>query len=744
MTEVVLHNFGGFPRGASPQGGVIRDSAGNLYGTASGGGTSNAGVVYRVDTAGHQKVLYNFTGGANGGGPMAGVIGDSAGNLYGTTQGGGDVSACGGVGCGVVYKLDATGDETVLYTFTGGTDGGMPIAGVIRDAHGNLYGTASEGGATGFGLVYKLDATGHLTVLYNFTGHADGAYPTTGVIRDSAGNLYGTTATGGAFSATHIDGEGVVYKLDAAGQETVLYTFTGGTDGGMPFAVIRDSAGNLYGAAEEGGVGGGVVYKLDTAGQETVLYNFSPGQVPFSGVSRDSAGNLYGTTITYPWNTGTVYQVDTTGNETVLYSFTGGADGGAPKAGVVLDAAGNLYGTTWTGGPANAGVVYKLDVTGDETVLYGFPGGAGGGGNPWGGVIRDSAGNLYGTSSAGGTSNAGIVYKLDAAGREKVLYNFTGGADGGDHGTNPLSGVIGDSAGNLYGTTYYGGTANAGVVYKLDAAGQETVLHSFTGGADGANPWAGVIRDSSGNLYGTTQGGGTASAGVVYKVDTAGNETILYTFTGDGGANPLGGVIRDSAGNLYGTTVTSSTNQGLVYKLDATGQETVLYRFTGGADGAYPSASLIRDSAGNLYGTTQSGGDMRACNGSGCGVVFKLDTTGHETVLYSFTGRADGASPHFAGVTRDSAGNLYGTTVSGGTGNCGISGLLGCGVVFELDTAGNETVLYSFTGGPDGGQPYAGVILDSAGNVYGTTWLGGLDSTGVVFELKPVTAAPAH
>jgi hypothetical protein len=125
-------------------------------------------------------------------------------------------------------------------------------------------------------------------------------------------------------------------------------------------------------------------------------------------------------------------------------------------------------------------------------------------------------------------------------------------------------------------------------------------------------------------------------------------------------------------------------------------------------------------------------------------VVFKLDTTGHETVLYSFTGRADGASPHFAGVTRDSAGNLYGTTVSGGTGNCGISGLLGCGVVFELDTAGNETVLYSFTGGPDGGQPYAGVILDSAGNVYGTTWLGGLDSTGVVFELKPVTAAPAH
>ena len=193
------------------------------------------------------------------------------------------------------------------------------------------------------------------------------------------------------------------------------------------------------------------------------------------------------------------------------------------------------------------------------------------------------------------------MYKLDSAGHETVLYSFTGGADGGD----PQSGVIRDSAGNLYGTTFLGGTGNAGVVYKLDSAGHETVLYSFTF-ADGSQPTAGVIRDSAGNLYGTTELGGPASQGVVYKLDTTGNYTVLYSFTGgaDGGY-PFAGVIRDSAGNLYGTTQYGGTaQQGVVYRLDTAGHETVLHSFTGGADGSRPNAGVIRDSAGNLYGTT--------------------------------------------------------------------------------------------------------------------------------------------
>ena len=187
----MLHNFASPPKGASPYAGVIRDSAGNLYGTTFGGGTAGRGVVYKLDTAGHETVLYSFTGGADGGDPYAGVIRDSAGDLYGTTFGGG------AAGAGVVYKLDPADHETVLYSFTGGADGGNPYAGVIPDSAGDLYGTTFGGGAAGAGVVYKLDPADHETVLYSFTGGADGGNPYAGVIPDSAGNLYGTTYGGG-------------------------------------------------------------------------------------------------------------------------------------------------------------------------------------------------------------------------------------------------------------------------------------------------------------------------------------------------------------------------------------------------------------------------------------------------------------------------------------------------------------------------------------------------------------------
>jgi len=731
-SEIVLHNFACPPKGATPYAGVIRDSAGDLYGTTYQGGTANAGVVYKLSAAGKETILYSFTGGADGANPYAGVILDSAGNLYGTTSRGGTPNA------GVVFKLTA-GKETILYSFTGGADGANPYGGVIRDSAGNLYGTTYQGGAANSGVVYKVDATGQETVLYSF-GQArtfDGRNPSGGVVRDSAGNLYGTTTYGG-YSPPCPEGCGTVYMLNTNDQETVLYNFLGSGGGANPYSgVVLDSAGNLYGTtsggANDGYFGPGVLYKLNATGQETVLYSFTGGAdggSPYAGVIRDSAGNLYGTT--YNGGTGTcyggcgvVYKLDVAGNEEVLYNFTGGPDGSSPLAGVALDSAGNLYGTTQNGGSAaNAGVVYELDATGQETALYSFAG-AGDGAIPYAGVVRDSAGNLYGTTYQGGTANAGVVYKLGAAGKETILYSFTGGADGAD----PYAGVILDSAGNLYGTTVNGGAAGAGVVYKVATTGQETILYSFTGGADGANPYARVIFDSAGNLYGTTVNGGAAGAGVVYKVATTGQETVLYSFKGgtDGGG-PSAGVIRDSAGNLYGTTYYGGTADfGVIYKLDTTGHETVLYSLPRVAEwGPGTNSGVVRDSAGNLYGTTAYGG------ASGAGVVYKVATTGQETVLYSFTGGADGANP-YAGVILDSVGNLYGTSEGGGT----ASGESGYGVVFELNATGTETVLHAFTGTPDGAKPYSGVIRDSAGDLYGTTYSGGKATTGVVFKLKP-------
>jgi uncharacterized repeat protein (TIGR03803 family) len=198
----------------------------------------------------------------------------------------------------------------------------------------------------------------------------------------------------------------------------------------------------------------------------------------------------------------------------VLYNFTGGADGGYPFTGVIRDSAGNLYGTAELGGTSGAGVVYKVDTAGQETVLYSFTGGTDGGYPEYAGVIRDAAGNLYGTTNSGGTSGSGVVYKVDTKGQQTVLHSFTGSADG----SQPEAGVVRDSVGNLYGTTTSGGASGAGVVYKVDTAGQETVLYSFTGGTDGARPWTGLIRDSSGDLYGTTSSGGTKNSGVVFEV----------------------------------------------------------------------------------------------------------------------------------------------------------------------------------------------------------------------------------
>jgi uncharacterized repeat protein (TIGR03803 family) len=371
------------------------------------------------------------------------------------------------------------------------------------------------------GLVWVLGALAIVpaqaqteVVLLNFAKLA-GETPYAGVIRDSAGNLYGTASEGGPFRG----GYGLVYKLDTAGRETVLHSFTGGADGRYPEAgLIRDSAGNLYGTTDQGGTAGaGVIYKLDTAGNETVLYTFTggaDGTNPLLGLIRDSAGNLYGTTFTGGTaGAGVVYKVDSAGNETVLHTFTGGADGGSPDAGVIRDSKGNLYGTAGQGGTAGYGAVYKLSKAGKETVLYSFTGGADGA-NPVAGVIRDSAGNLYGTTLSGGAANFGAVYKVDSVGNETVLYSFTGGADG----ANPYAGVISDAAGNLYGTTFFGGPSNAGVVYKLDTSGTETVLYGFTGANDGSRPIAGVIRDSEGSLYGTTEYGGKHGRGVIFEI----------------------------------------------------------------------------------------------------------------------------------------------------------------------------------------------------------------------------------
>jgi uncharacterized repeat protein (TIGR03803 family) len=703
----------------------------------------NLGIVFRIDATGNETILHSFRGGTDGASPYSGVLLSSSGALYGTTYQGGAANS------GVVYEIAPSGNEKLLYSFTGGADGGNPYAGVIADASGNLYGTTYKGGTKNSGVVYKLALSGQETVLYSFTGGSDGANPYAGVIADPQGNLYGTALYGGGTNYC-TNGCGVVYELSPAGQQTVLHRFSTMSRNGAawPYAgVIRDSTGNLYGAASiGGGMNGGQLFKIDTTGNYTGLYNFVNGEVfqPEGGLLRDSQGNLYGTTEfsgTTPFGgyagLGAVYKLDIAGNLETLYSFPGaGADTyrGSVNAGLIADSQGNLYGTTPYGGMV--GMVYKLDPAGVETTLYSFTP-APGGTEPMGGAVRDQAGNLYGTAVNGGVANAGVVYKISAAGREVPLYSFTGAADG----AFPQNELALDSLGNVYGTAFHGGSAAGsagfGVVYKIDKSGHQTVLHTFTGGADGGLP-GGVTLGSAGNLYGATAYG-TYGGGVIYKLAPSGQFTVLYSFSGGADGGGPGGVILDPAGNLYGTTYAGgNAGLGVIFKVSPNGNETVLYSFPGGPDGAAGSAGLFRDSAGNLFGTTLEGGG--AVLGAGSGVVFEYTAAGSYTVLYRFTGGADGGNP-FSGVIADSRGNLYGTTSDGGLTNC--TG--GCGVVYKLDPSGQETVLYSFTGGADGDTPYAPLTADSSGNLYGTTPWGGKGAlagvlssgAGVVFKITP-------
>lgn len=387
--------------------------------------------------------------------------------------------------------------------------------------------------------VRVLHAASTEQVIYSFAGDEDGEYADTDLVVDSAGNIYGTTVQGGDFST------GTVFELSPSGStwtHTVLYDFTGGADGGQPYkGVTLDAQGNLYGTTVVGGSGGicaedgcGVVYKLTKSGS--------------------------------------------TWTQTVIYNFTGGKDGYEPGAGLTFDKQGNLYGMTPVGGAFGAGVIYQLKPQSDGSwkfrVIHTFTGGNDGGSGSAGRLIFDSAGNIYGVATTGGANGDGTAFELTPNGggfKLKTLYSFKGQPDAGF----PYGAVIFDNSGNLYGTTYYDGANDLGSVYKLSNSGgvwSESVLYSFKGGKDGKSSISNLVLDSAGNLYGTSsEGGAQCSCGTIFKLTNSGGtwkESTVYQFKGtpDSGF-AYNGMVVDSKGNFYGATVHGGTaNEGAIYK----------------------------------------------------------------------------------------------------------------------------------------------------------------------------------
>ncbi len=386
----------------------------------------------------------------------------------------------------------AADTESVVFNFTGGNDGGEPAAQLIFDSAGNLYGTSVVGGLNGCGTVFELSLSGNQwneTVLYNFDCYDTGKNPYGGVILDSAGNLYGTTVAGGSGGECSGDGCGVVYELAKSGDtwnETVLYNFTGGDDGfGPGSALVMDKAGNLYGTTPDGG-----------AFAEGVVYQLSPSQ--------------------QQWK------------QTVIHAFTGGDDGAVGSLGpLLLGAGGSLNGVTELGGQFGAGVAFRMSPAGNTwnyTTMYAFQG-LPDAGFPYGGLIADSHGRLYGTTYFGGTGGLGSVFEVGAGAtvmtlwKESVLYSFQGGTDA----SFPTSTLVFDAAGNLYGTSSTGGnpSCDCGTIFKLtprSGGWDESVLHSFNGSGDGNSPSYGLTADGKGNYFGVTPVGGLYGQGVVFQI----------------------------------------------------------------------------------------------------------------------------------------------------------------------------------------------------------------------------------
>lgn len=625
-TEDVLYAFQGQTDGASPSNGLLLDNTGAIYGMTSVGGQSGAGTVFRLTppaTAGSpwpKTILYSFRGQPDGFFPNGGLVRDGNGVLYGTTNG------AGSGGWGTVFSLtppsagQSTWLEAVLYNFTGGLDGGSPDYTPVLSPDGTLYGTSNAGGTTSSGTVYALTppAKGQTAwteaALASFTG-PNGANPV-GLTLDASGALVGTAFDGGLKTG---NGGGNIFMLtppkpgDTAWTQTLLRQFRAfGPDAANPFgALLKSKSGQYYGTTNIGGTYNyGAIYELappakgETAWRKTELYSFdgTDGAEPTGTLLEGKNGVLYGVTTAGGTRTGfgngTVYALvppaagQKAWTEELLHTFTGvsTSDGAFPQSGLIADKSGALYGTAGSGGAASSsnaqgnGIVYKLTPPATsqgswtETIIYSFMGPDGA--TPLGSLLFGKSGALYGTTYVGGTVGEGTVFQLTPpAGssgpwNETVLHSFNAGVDndGAIPGTEQL---LADANGALYGTVTQGGANNVGAAFKLapptgtGTAWTETLIHSFTG-KDGNSPVGGLLANRAGALYGTAQQGGAFNYGTVFKLTppasgTAWTAKALHSFNpeyGRDGAGPVSALVNDAKGNLYGTAAGGGFGSG--------------------------------------------------------------------------------------------------------------------------------------------------------------------------------------
>ena len=836
-TVVTLASFDAIS-GRNPNS-MIMDSSGNLFGTTDFGGVNGAGTAFEIAKGSHNiTTLVSFNGLDGTPWPQVWCI-DSSGNLYGTTESNGSDSGDDTDGNGTVFEIlkpsgtNSTYTLTTLATFDG-TNGSWAGGSMAIDSGGNVYGMAG-------GNVYEVvKGSGSITLLASFDSSDS---PTDGVIIDGSGNLYGTTQTGGD------SGEGSVWKIAKnSGEITTLASFDSSTgtftqDENSPLSLVLDSRGNLFGATNAGGdydEGTAFEVKKDS-GEITLLASFdsiSPDGPNRNSVRVDSSGNLY-VAATGGDSNGAIYKIvkdGTDGYAIIPVASFDGANGWYPVLGG-LDSGGNLFGFTYAGGADGVGTVFEVSPssaatqlvftvqpsmsiaqseinpsivvtvkdkngnivsTDNSEVTLNLRSGPGDLSQSWtatavngvavfDGVSLDNAGtySFWANDSDDGLSNfssnsfmvlpaetqlpvintlASFDFNdgwtpnsvvLDADGKLYFASNMGGvyeivGTDVSSVGSfntedGPTYGNLSlvDGDGNLYGVLQSTGNDGYGIVYEIEA-GSETVTTLATFDNINGNEPNALIMDSDGNLFGTTLGSDTTKGTVFEIVAGSGTITTLATFNGTNGASPRGGVVLDTDGNLFGTTARGgASNCGTVFEIvKDSGAITTLASFNG-TNGMAPHDGVIIDDAGNLFGTTQFGGTGYVSGNpqSGNGTVFEVASGSHAiTTLASFAG-TNGALP-LTGVVLDNDGNLFGATAFGGPGYVNGNPISGGGTVFEIAQGSNAITTLALFGGINGAAP-SHVALDIFGNLYGVTSYGGDSGGGTVFQLPLGDIGPA-
>lgn len=717
-------------------------SGGDGGNNGSGGSGGNVSTSLPAPPTSLAELVYSFPVPAAG--PLGELLQANDGSFYGTTSTGG------ASGAGTIFQMAADGAFRTLAEFTGyvgARSGAQPSARLTLGADGNYYGVNAQGGANGFGTIFKMLPNGTTTTLITFTGTTGnfrGTAPFAALVAGGDGYLYGTTTKGGQSD------RGTIFKLsEATGAFTTLIEFTGkagAAKGAAPYAALtRGSNGLFYGSTSTGGKGNfGTIFSLSTAGVLTTLVEFTDlgaknkGSAPYAALTQAADGNFYGTTARGgAGDYGTLFRVTPEGGLKTLAQFTGkaGADRGAqPEAPLVIGPDGSLYGTTLNGGRFSAGTVFKATLEGKLITLVEFTnaGTQKRGASPQAGLTVGHDGFFYGATLRGGAGDAGTIFRMKSTGEITTLLEF-GGVD---PATYSQAGIVRSTNNNFYGVTPATGLLGQGALFRITPSGAANTLVEFTGSGAvnaGSQPDAPLLQAQDGTFYGVTQRGGAYNLGTIFKVTASGELTTLVDFTNSGatnkGAQPRAALLQTGPDDFYGVTSAGGfNNAGTVFHLTANGTLTTLVEFTGNGaanKGAFAAAPLILGSDGKLYGTTARGG------AHAYGTIFSLTTAGTLTTLIEFADApgAKGAFPE-APLIQAADGNFYGVTSSGGA--------TGDGTIFRLTPAGALTTLMEFSGrgGKILGTGPIGLFQASDEQFYGLTSFGGKANYGTVFRLS--------